>query len=523
MEFSPKALGDALTRYQHEIFRCIGMEELISWPLPARLMAGYLASTDRELHNWAVMAVALSPQPQQAARRLLQVMERLQQLNNFNSLMCLSSGLQRVSALLGVKQREKLESFALLVSPLHNYRSFREHLASIKSGATVFPIFDAHVGQLEFIHQEQAAYLGPTYINFRKVKLLGALFAQIKSFQNMKFEPGDARAFAYVLGIGQISPPEGHKLPLRSAPPPQTLPRLSVVFEEPPAILLEEHQPQLQQQQQQQPLSPKQPSPQSTSPFVSPRIVPPAASAAAAASGSGVVADEAASAVHVVENPLYSASLAELKHSEQRLRINAAISRLVRLADSGPLPARVLAAMHQSHGARGPPVGVSALLEPPPAEEEQQQASADPLILTRGNSLSAGLSRVRDVLNPKSSKHSREPERERPLPPAPPLHFPDLSAPRSPNVESVSLRHSSEAATESLSTGGRPNASEMDVEAVGTWLSGMNLEEHRAEFRSNQINGVALLLLNETDLRNMGVDKVRKKKKFFSFFFLKKK
>jgi hypothetical protein len=73
LEFSPKALADALTRYQHEIFRCVGMEELISWPLPSRLMAGYLASTDRELFNWTVMAVALSPQPQQAARRILQV------------------------------------------------------------------------------------------------------------------------------------------------------------------------------------------------------------------------------------------------------------------------------------------------------------------------------------------------------------------------------------------------------------------------------------------------------------------
>lgn len=81
---------------------------------------------------------------------------------------------------------------------------FREHLATIKAGATVFPIFDAHVGQLEFIHQEQAAYLGPTYLNFRKVKLLGALFAQIKSFQQMRFEPGDQRAFQYVLGIGQV-------------------------------------------------------------------------------------------------------------------------------------------------------------------------------------------------------------------------------------------------------------------------------------------------------------------------------
>lgn len=52
-------------------------------------------------------------------------MERLQQMNNFNSLMCLATGLQRVAALLGVKQKEKLESFCLLCSPQNNYRSFR--------------------------------------------------------------------------------------------------------------------------------------------------------------------------------------------------------------------------------------------------------------------------------------------------------------------------------------------------------------------------------------------------------------
>ena len=79
-----------------------------------------------------MLAVALAPQPQQAARRLLQVMERLLQLHNYNSLMCLASGMQRVAALLGVKQREKLEALALLVSPAHNYRCFREHLASLK-------------------------------------------------------------------------------------------------------------------------------------------------------------------------------------------------------------------------------------------------------------------------------------------------------------------------------------------------------------------------------------------------------
>lgn len=200
LEFAPKALAEALTRYQHEVFRSIGLEELIAWPLPARGMAGYLASTDRELHNWAVMAVGLAPQPQLAARRLLQVrqllcfffvvwplltraqvMEKLLAMNNFNGLMCLASGLSRVAPLLGVRQRERLATLAALVNPANNYRVFRDHVATATTvRATVFPIFDAHVGQLEFIHSEQAAYLGPSYINFRKVKLLGALFAQIK-------------------------------------------------------------------------------------------------------------------------------------------------------------------------------------------------------------------------------------------------------------------------------------------------------------------------------------------------------
>jgi hypothetical protein len=120
-------------------------------------------------------------------------MEKLLAMHNFNSLMCLASGMLRVGLLLGVKQREKLEQFAQLVSPANNYRVFREHLATLRSAAHVFPIFDAHVGQLEFIHSEQAAYLGPTYLNFRKVKLLGALFAQIMAFQSARFDPGDAK------------------------------------------------------------------------------------------------------------------------------------------------------------------------------------------------------------------------------------------------------------------------------------------------------------------------------------------
>jgi hypothetical protein len=85
-------------------------------------------------------------------------------------------------------------------------------------------------------------------------------------------------------------------------------------------------------------------------------------------------------------------------------------------------------------------------------------------------------------------------------------------------------------ATESLSTGRYTNRmGELDVEGlvqntgiyscvvfytknehkgVAGWLGSLGLEDHQAEFRSNQINGVALLLLDEQDLRNMGVDKV---------------
>jgi hypothetical protein len=115
-------------------------------------------------------------------------MERLLALNNFNALMCLATGLSRVAPLLGVKQRDRLTTLAALVSPANNYRVFRDHIATATTlRSTVFPVFDAHVGQLEFIHNEQAAYLGPSYINFRKVKLLGALFAQIKGWTLASF------------------------------------------------------------------------------------------------------------------------------------------------------------------------------------------------------------------------------------------------------------------------------------------------------------------------------------------------
>lgn len=149
LDIPPKAVADALTRYQHDIFCCIALEELIAWPLPTRGMAGYLAASDRDLHNWVIMAVGLSPQPQVAAKRLLQVrlfsvvpltffnglcaqiLDRLQALNNFNTLMCLTSGLLRVATFLSPKQRTVLDSYAALVSPSHNYRAWREHVAQV--------------------------------------------------------------------------------------------------------------------------------------------------------------------------------------------------------------------------------------------------------------------------------------------------------------------------------------------------------------------------------------------------------
>ncbi len=499
LEFSPKALAEALTRYQHEVFRSIQMEELISWPLPTRGMAGYLANTDRELHNWAVMAVALAPQPQLAARRMLQVLEKLLAMNNYNSLMCLVSGLSRVVQLLGPKQKERLTTLAALVNPANNYRVFRDHVAAKTTvRSTVFPIFDAHVGMLEFIHNEQAAYLGPSYINFRKVKLLGALFAEIKGYQRMHYDvPENMRVFGYVLALGQSQPPPGVSLPLRPCAPPTQLSRLSL---------------QIEEEYTANPLR-SLGSQQAIKNLVSPRIVPASAMHNLGTEEHGDKSEE----TREVANAIYNPVAAKLPYRLQRESILRAYARFVKRVGDGPLPEAIQQAIHEPRGARGPRVGESALFEhdddgvndPPPdpvivqplklpAQQQQQQ---QPAVLTRGNSLGAGLSRVKEYLSPRGGKDkaaSQKPSEVRPSTASPP------SAP--------SLHGSSDAITDSTSLSTGRQHAEMDVEGVAAWLATLSLEEHQAAFRDNQINGTALLLLNEDDLRGMQVDKVGHRK-----------
>lgn len=70
----------------------------------------------------------------------------------------------------------------------------------------------------------------------------------------------------------------------------------------------------------------------------------------------------------------------------------------------------------------------------------------------------------------------------------------------------------SENATESLPGTQRALASEMDVDGVSMWLASIGLEMHAPQFRDNLITGTALLLLEDTDLRAMGVSKVGHRK-----------
>jgi hypothetical protein len=206
------------------------------------------------------------------------------------------------------------------------------------------------------------------------------------------------QAFSYVLGIGQLHAPADRTLPLRAAPPSSQMSRLSLqedMFSSPrqQQRLLEQHQQQQLQQQEKPMQEEDRPhSPSSHSKFVSPRLVPPSALVS-----SVFLAPELP--VSLVVNPLYSRDPAVLR---------AALLALVRLPC---FPPRVMTAAHPARGGRGPPVGESALFEAP--EDEYPPLSVDEPLqpphhhqhqLIRAGSLSAGLSRMRDVLAPKAPK-----------------------------------------------------------------------------------------------------------------------
>lgn len=329
--------------------------------------------------------------------------------------------------------------------------------------------------------------------------------------------PDNPRVFAYVSSLGLQQAPTEHALPLRP---------VSV-------LLLSRLSLQAPEDVTPNPLR-SAGSQAAITNLISPRLVPPSAIpplVAPSTAAAGTAAAASAQPAGEVRNPLYSAVAAQLPYRLQREAILRAYAQLAaRLGPGpGPLPESLRAAILAPRGARGPRVGESALLDQP-ADEDGGAEAHDPLIaqplklpvhsapgptLQRQSSLGSGLARVRDLLSPRSKEKERAAAAAMaatpgsyvsfspsssgpPLPSPPPLAVPPLGS---------HLHHSSEAATDSTPSTGR-GATELEVEGVAAWLGALGLEEHQAAFRENQINGVALLLLHEEDLRGLGVDKV---------------
>lgn len=107
------------------------------------------------------------------------------------------------ASLLDAKQRAQLAKWLALANPSNSYKAWRDTAAELPASVQlIFPPWGCLVSSLEFIHQELAAYTGNAMINVNKVKLLGSLYQQMRTYQRADYGvPADPEITRYIGGI----------------------------------------------------------------------------------------------------------------------------------------------------------------------------------------------------------------------------------------------------------------------------------------------------------------------------------
>ena len=537
MEVSDKVLAGQLTLLQHEIFKVIPVEEMISWPLVGNGLCAALAESDRVIYNWTIASIIDAPQPVNVAKKMIGVLEKLLALHNYNTAMVMCLAVNKANVELDKRSAQSLKKISQIVSPQNNYRASRELIATLPMKMVIFPVFDAFVGMLEFIHQEQAAYMGSSFINFKKVKLLGSLFSKISSYQEQvyPFLTPDVRVWPYLLSLQQITLESATKTAKEFMREPNhslSISRMSIHKNMLPASNLvdlssiegdssdsnnnnndinnvEMNPLQTMKAKQQMKL------------LLSPRSV---------SQNIGEVEGE-----NSVRNPLYNATAAKMPNKLQRDIILKAVKRLLdKTGSTGVFPQAIQDAIHASRGARGPPIGsgyvgaveeeneeelpslatqmklpempalrkaqsevgmkmshIMSKIKSPRSREEDVTTSMNPL---------AGNQRAEEMISPRGQKHGSAPEA---------LRLPLRRVQSGGDLSSTMLTP----ATPSIDSSSSEFFIPTDVASVAQWLRDRELGMYADAFADNQINGAALQQLEERDLRQMGVVKVGHRKK----------
>jgi len=205
MELDPVEVARQLTLVEYGLYRKIMPQECLgqAWTKTAtrtEKAPNIMAMIARFNHVSRWMATEIIKEPDLKRRgallnRIIQIAAGCEELNNYNAMMEIISGLQCASifrlkqtwALVDKKQMRKYEAIRDLMSRERNFHLFREHLHSVDPPC--IPYVGVYLTDLTFIEDGNQDYLSDSkvLINFDKRRKISQVIREIQQYQQTPY------------------------------------------------------------------------------------------------------------------------------------------------------------------------------------------------------------------------------------------------------------------------------------------------------------------------------------------------
>ena len=199
LNYSNDQLAENLTLLEFELFRRISYEQLVSLKYP-QCSADIVefANHFNVISQWVTteILVAIDEGRMEVVKKFIKFGMKLYKLNNFNGCMEVLCGitnsyLQRVKKVwdnISAKYLEKIKFMEEQLSPLRNFRTYRESFALSLRNTSVVPYLAAHIKDILIAEEGNPTKLEGNLLNYKKLILIGNISMDILDAQKIPFQ-----------------------------------------------------------------------------------------------------------------------------------------------------------------------------------------------------------------------------------------------------------------------------------------------------------------------------------------------
>eukprot|EP01091_Cochliopodium_minus_P017294 TRINITY_DN6730_c0_g1_i1.p1 TRINITY_DN6730_c0_g1~~TRINITY_DN6730_c0_g1_i1.p1 ORF type:complete len:1091 (-),score=358.16 TRINITY_DN6730_c0_g1_i1:946-4218(-) len=203
VEFSTSAIAEQMTLIEHENYSKVKPWEFLkqSWTKKPESCPAAMGVINwfNKMSQWAATEIIKGEDPERRGiiiSKFIEICVRCAELRNFGGVMEILSALhnsaisrlKRSWACVSKENKERFESLSKLMSPMPNFKNYREEIAKNKS--PWLPYLGIHLTDLTFIDDGNETYLDQerTVINVTKAKLLATSIKTIRSGSSLLYE-----------------------------------------------------------------------------------------------------------------------------------------------------------------------------------------------------------------------------------------------------------------------------------------------------------------------------------------------